>query len=225
MRQVQCRCNSNGQQLQGRFAPGLARTFHHARQNRFLVRFHCKQAGLVCSATSSEQATSSTTISTAAEEAGVEASTSGRGSEWESKTLDGDLGHECSFYDWKWGSRVNYIRAGRTGPPLLLCHGFGVGAYHFERNIPELAKHHRVGCNSIHGTSCRRGLNGKLCCRFNWAAAHVSSDPKAIEYLRWQPPCAWPPGPPVQLWRSSQQRVGISNLVLPVRLTQQQQLC
>jgi hypothetical protein len=27
---------------------------------------------------------------------------------------------------------------------LLLCHGFGVGSYHFDRNIPVLAQNHRV---------------------------------------------------------------------------------
>lgn len=59
-------------------------------------------------------------------------------------TFDDDMPHECSFYDWKWGSKVSYVRAGRSGPPLLLCHGFGVGSYHFERNISTLAQNHRV---------------------------------------------------------------------------------
>jgi hypothetical protein len=40
------------------------------------------------------------------------------------------------------------VRAGRSGPPLLLVHGFGVGAYHFDRNIPELARTHQVGSSS-----------------------------------------------------------------------------
>jgi hypothetical protein len=59
-------------------------------------------------------------------------------------TFDDDLPHECSYYEWKWGSKINYVRAGRSGPPLLLCHGFGVGSYHFDRNIPVLAQDHRV---------------------------------------------------------------------------------
>jgi pimeloyl-ACP methyl ester carboxylesterase len=54
------------------------------------------------------------------------------------------LPHECSYYEWKWGSKINFVRAGRSGPPLLLCHGFGVGSYHFDRNIPVLAQNHRV---------------------------------------------------------------------------------
>ncbi|KAF8068342.1 hypothetical protein HT031_002031 [Scenedesmus sp. PABB004] len=59
-------------------------------------------------------------------------------------TFDDDLEHSCDFYDWKWGSKISYVRAGRKGPPLLLVHGFGVGAYHFERNLPELSRSHRV---------------------------------------------------------------------------------
>jgi hypothetical protein len=47
-------------------------------------------------------------------------------------------------WDWKYSSRIRYYQAGSTGPPLLLVHGFGVGAYHYERNIPFLAQHFRV---------------------------------------------------------------------------------
>lgn len=48
------------------------------------------------------------------------------------------------FYDWKYGTRVRYMQAGSSGPPLLLVHGFGVGCYHWNRNIPHLAQQHRV---------------------------------------------------------------------------------
>ncbi|KAG1653109.1 hypothetical protein FOA52_009130, partial [Chlamydomonas sp. UWO 241] len=41
-------------------------------------------------------------------------------------------------------TRVRYFEAGTSGPPLLLLHGFGVGAYHYERNIAELSKACRV---------------------------------------------------------------------------------
>lgn len=152
-----CRCSSTPQQLPGSSARGSACNLQHIGSIAPIVQSQRKQPPFTCSssATSSEQATNSTTISVRAD---PQASTSGRSSEWDRITLEGDLGHECSFYDWKWGSRVNYIRAGRTGPPLLLCHGFGVGAYHFERNISELAKQHRVGPNSINIGTCR-------CCR------------------------------------------------------------
>jgi hypothetical protein len=59
----------------------------------------------------------------------------------------------CLADDWKWGSKISYVRAGRTGPPLLLVHGFGVGAYHFFRNIPELARNHKVGKSSSSSSS------------------------------------------------------------------------
>ena len=61
------------------------------------------------------------------------------------------VSHEEAFYDWKYGTSIRYTRAGTQGPPLLLAHGFGVGAYHFERNIPELAANHRVFAVDILG--------------------------------------------------------------------------
>jgi pimeloyl-ACP methyl ester carboxylesterase len=45
------------------------------------------------------------------------------------------------FPTWR---RIRYFTAGTSGPPLLLLHGFGVGAYHYERNIDELSKTCRV---------------------------------------------------------------------------------
>lgn len=48
------------------------------------------------------------------------------------------------FYDWQFGFRVRYFQSGTSGPPILLIHGFGVGAYHYERNIAGLAERHRV---------------------------------------------------------------------------------
>ena len=40
--------------------------------------------------------------------------------------------------------RIRYFQAGEKGPCLLLLHGFGVGAYHWERNIKELSQSCRV---------------------------------------------------------------------------------
>jgi hypothetical protein len=59
--------------------------------------------------------------------------------------------HQEAFYDWKCGTSIKYTRAGTRGAPILLAHGFGVGAYHFERNIPELAENHRVFAVDILG--------------------------------------------------------------------------
>ncbi|WIA10745.1 hypothetical protein OEZ85_010916 [Tetradesmus obliquus] len=84
-------------------------------------------------------------------------------------TFDDDLQHQLEFYDWKWGSKISYVRAGRTGPPLLLVHGFGVGAYHFDRNIPELARNHKVYAIDLLGqgqswpTQVQCQASGPLC--------------------------------------------------------------
>jgi pimeloyl-ACP methyl ester carboxylesterase len=62
-----------------------------------------------------------------------------------SQTQQQQQQYEEVYYDWRYGARIRYLRAGATGPPLLLAHGFGVGAYHFERNISALAQSgHRV---------------------------------------------------------------------------------
>jgi hypothetical protein len=53
-------------------------------------------------------------------------------------------GQQCYFYDWKWDSKICYVRSGSSGPVLLLCHGFGVGVHHFEDNIPTLAESFQV---------------------------------------------------------------------------------
>ena len=36
------------------------------------------------------------------------------------------------------------MRAGNSGPPIVLVHGFGASAYHWRYNVAELAKKHRV---------------------------------------------------------------------------------
>lgn len=41
---------------------------------------------------------------------------------------------------WKEGLKVHYETAGTEGPPVLLLTGFGVGGFHYERNVAELAQ-------------------------------------------------------------------------------------
>eukprot|EP00798_Chlamydomonas_sp_ICE-L_P023853 gene23853-9409_t len=54
-------------------------------------------------------------------------------------------GVEERFWNWRFGSRIRYLSAGSEGTPMLLLHGFGVGAHHWERNMVELAQAgHRV---------------------------------------------------------------------------------
>jgi hypothetical protein len=79
----------------------------------------------------------------------------------------------------RWGSKLFYVRAGRTGPPLLLCHGFGVGSYHFDRNISELAKTHRVSssCQPALGISHPWRVSTRSCsasCSPSWFPIAVS---------------------------------------------------
>jgi len=51
---------------------------------------------------------------------------------------------EGSYFAWKWGSQIHYVARGDNGPPLLLLPGFGVGWFHYSKNIDELSKTHRV---------------------------------------------------------------------------------
>jgi pimeloyl-ACP methyl ester carboxylesterase len=54
-------------------------------------------------------------------------------------------GATSRWLDWPArNARIHFVAAGSSGPPLLLVHGFGVGGYHFERNLPALARRHRV---------------------------------------------------------------------------------
>ncbi len=46
---------------------------------------------------------------------------------------------------WNWRDlSINYQQAGETGPALVLIHGFGASVGHWRKNIPALAKNHRV---------------------------------------------------------------------------------
>ena len=48
-------------------------------------------------------------------------------------------------YIWKHDYKIGYVTFGdESNPPLLLIPGFGVGAFHYERNIPTLAKDYHV---------------------------------------------------------------------------------
>ena len=48
-------------------------------------------------------------------------------------------------YIWKHDYKIGFVTFGNEdNPPLLLIPGFGVGAFHYERNIPILAKDYHV---------------------------------------------------------------------------------
>ncbi|MEM6449938.1 MAG: alpha/beta fold hydrolase [Cyanobacteria bacterium P01_D01_bin.105] len=64
----------------------------------------------------------------------IEETSEGSGIEQHSKAL---------IWIWK-GFNIRYQAAGSTGPALVLVHGFGASSDHWRKNIPELAKDHRV---------------------------------------------------------------------------------
>ncbi|KAF9686507.1 hypothetical protein SADUNF_Sadunf03G0165800 [Salix dunnii] len=50
---------------------------------------------------------------------------------------------QSSIWSWK-GYSIRYQYAGNSGPALVLVHGFGANSDHWRKNIPVLAKSHRV---------------------------------------------------------------------------------
>ena len=46
---------------------------------------------------------------------------------------------ESRWWQWKYNSRIHYRQQGSSGPCILLVHGFGVGAFHFEELIHKLS--------------------------------------------------------------------------------------
>jgi hypothetical protein len=48
-----------------------------------------------------------------------------------------------SWWRWKHGD-IRYFKSGNKGPALLMVHGFGVGAYHYDSNMKELSNHFQV---------------------------------------------------------------------------------
>ncbi|KAG6630152.1 uncharacterized hydrolase YugF isoform X1 [Carya illinoinensis] len=56
-----------------------------------------------------------------------------------------DLTHEVQIRKWNWrGYSIRYQYSGNSGPALVLIHGFGANSDHWRKNIPVLAKSHRV---------------------------------------------------------------------------------
>lgn len=50
-----------------------------------------------------------------------------------------ELQQESGMWHWRNGWEIHYERARRDGaPPLLLLPGFGVGTFHFKRNMQEV---------------------------------------------------------------------------------------
>ncbi|KAL5765280.1 hypothetical protein ACOSQ2_017874 [Xanthoceras sorbifolium] len=50
---------------------------------------------------------------------------------------------QSSMWNWR-GYSIRYQHSGSSGPALILVHGFGANSDHWRKNIPVLAKSHRV---------------------------------------------------------------------------------
>ena len=51
---------------------------------------------------------------------------------------------ESKWWPWKYNSRIHYRQQGSVGPCILLVHGFGVGAFHFDQLIQKLSAGYQV---------------------------------------------------------------------------------
>jgi len=59
-------------------------------------------------------------------------------------------------YTWKHDFEVSFVREGQADKPaLLLLPGFGVGAFHYDRNIQELSKNFEVYSLDLLGQGSR----------------------------------------------------------------------
>jgi pimeloyl-ACP methyl ester carboxylesterase len=64
--------------------------------------------------------------------------------------VEGSIGG-AQFWAWKNGWQIHYTQSGQDGPPLLLLTGFGVGGFHYARNVEELSKNHKVWTMDVLG--------------------------------------------------------------------------
>lgn len=46
---------------------------------------------------------------------------------------------QSQWWQWKYNSRIHFRQQGSSGPCVLLVHGFGVGAFHFDKLIHKLS--------------------------------------------------------------------------------------
>ncbi|MBF2097580.1 MAG: alpha/beta fold hydrolase [Gloeomargaritaceae cyanobacterium C42_A2020_066] len=60
-----------------------------------------------------------------------------------SETVAAPLGPQGHLWTWR-GWQVYYVTAGRSGPPVVLVHGFGASTDHWRKNIRDLSQDHRV---------------------------------------------------------------------------------
>lgn len=77
------------------------------------------------------------------------------------------------YQTWTWRDRtIGYQQQGDRGPAVLCVHGFGASAYHWRKNLPELAQGHRVWAIDLIGFGASdKPLPGEVDYTFEtWAA-------------------------------------------------------
>lgn len=75
------------------------------------------------------------------------------------------------WWDWRYNSKIHYRKQGDTGPAVLLIHGFGVGAFHFDGLISQLSSSCQVWAIDLLGQgmswpSTQPSQGGRRCTRF-----------------------------------------------------------
>ncbi|CAL5220694.1 g2745 [Coccomyxa viridis] len=63
---------------------------------------------------------------------------------WLCEALKALVQPDSQWYNWKYGSKIHYRQKGRSGPRILLIHGFGVGSFQFIPLMEQLAVDHQV---------------------------------------------------------------------------------
>lgn len=82
---------------------------------------------------------------------------------------------QSRWWQWKYNSRIHYRQQGSSGPCVLLVHGFGVGAFHFEKLIHKLSATCQVWAVDLLGqgmswpdTEPPEGQSCSCCALFVW---------------------------------------------------------
>lgn len=74
------------------------------------------------------------------------------------------------WWSWQYNSKIHYRQKGSDGPAVLLIHGFGVGAFHFEQLMDQLSSSYQVWAIDLlgqglswPGTQPSRGMSCRVC--------------------------------------------------------------
>lgn len=94
---------------------------------------------------------------------------------------------QSRWWQWKYNSKVHYRQQGSCGPCVLLVHGFGVGAFHFEKLIDKLSATCQVWAVDLLGqgmswpdTEPAEGESCSCCALFTLHILPQNSQPDSI---------------------------------------------